>query len=90
MEDHTIRRNWTYDTYGDEERVNSEGTWQIEGKTKLIVNWTNHTFSDNWSVGKPEPDLRTYSYSVQEGDTPRSDQLTLVFPNGELDVYGRR
>ena len=94
MEDHTIRRNWTFDPdysdNGNEERVSSEGTWQIEGKTKLIVNWTKETYSDNWSADKFELGLRTYSYSFQEGDTPTQDYLTLVFPNGELVVYGRR
>jgi len=94
MEDHTTRRNAEYDPLsfvsGDEIKVGSEGTWQIEGKTKLIVNWTKETYSDNWSADKFELGLRTYSYSFQEGDTPTQDYLTLVFPNGELVVYGRR
>ena len=94
MEDHTIRRNWTFDPdysdNGNEERVSSEGTWQIEGKTKLIVNWTKETYSDNWSADKFELGLRTYSYSFQEGDTPTQDTLTLVFSDGSLVSYNRR
>jgi hypothetical protein len=94
MEDHTTRRNAEYDPLsfvsGDEIKVGSEGTWQIEGKTKLIVNWTKHTVSGDWDLDPLEPGLQILNYSFQEGDTPTQDTLTLVFSDGSLVSYNRR
>jgi len=76
MEDHTTRRNTELDlnsfVIGDELKTTREGTWQIEGKTKLIVNWTKFTLSDNWDIDAPEPELVTYNYSFQETVHSRS------------------
>lgn len=67
--------------------ISRERISQIEGQTRLNVNYTQVTYSENWSgeEERAETGPRTWNFSIEDEDT-----LTLVFTGGNLENYFRR
>jgi len=88
MDNQTLRGTLTIEEYNESfEKVDFEGTYQIEGQTRLNVNYTQVTYSENWSgeEERAETGPRTWNFSIEDEDT-----LTIVFTEGNLETYFRR
>jgi len=88
MDNHTLRRSWTLEiTNESPEKIDMRGTWEIEGQTRLNLNYTEVTYSDNWSIEgeRIETGPFVWNFSIEDGDI-----LTVVFTDGSLGTYFRQ